>query len=59
MTLLGQRNTAGIELPVLTTKRTKKKKRRTRRRRTTMKSRRRYGLHRASGVLYLRPSRVS
>jgi hypothetical protein len=33
------------------TKRMNKRKRRTRRRRTTMKSKRRYGLHRVSGVL--------
>jgi hypothetical protein len=53
MTLQVQRNTAGTELPVLTTKMTKKRKRRTRRRRwrTTMNSRRLYSLQSVSGVL--------
>jgi hypothetical protein len=52
MTLLGQRNTTGTELPVLTwTTSTKKRRRRRLRRRTMMNSRRMYGLHRVSGVL--------
>jgi len=52
MTLLGQRNSAGTKLPVLTrTKRTKKRRRRRSRKRMTTKSKSRYGLHRASGVL--------
>jgi hypothetical protein len=52
MTLQVQRNTAGTELPVLTTKMTKKRKRRTRRRRrTTMNSRRLYSLQSFSGIL--------
>jgi len=63
MTILGQRSTAGTEMPVLLTRteRTNKRRRRRRRkrRRTTMKSRGSYGIDRASGVLYLRPSRVS
>jgi len=49
--LLGQRNTADTELPVLSRKKMKKKTRGSRRRRTTMKCRRRYGLHRATDVL--------
>ena len=49
MTLLGQRNTAGTELPVLTGM--KRRRRRRTRSRTMKKNRRWYGLHRVSGVL--------
>jgi hypothetical protein len=59
MALPGQRSTAGTELPVLTTKRMKKRKRRMWRRRTMMKSKRRYGIYKASGVVKLPPSHVS